>query len=151
MDDPIFLMRAKVASRAKGHVFEERFLKLNGIPLVVAYRQALREEEKDHTLIRVLNDAWTKRFEHFFKVLYMFTDMDRWVAIEQMKELEGLRGEINAEEFPDIWEEIMSVIPSTVIIEEPKADPFMSIPKLDPTLEEILTGFVPYKIPKEGD
>jgi hypothetical protein len=151
MDDPTFRMRAKVASRAKGHVFEERFLKLEGIQLFLAYRQALKEEEAEFSLVKTLNDAWTKKFDNFFKVLYMMVDGEKWAMVEEMKELHKLREDIKVEEFPDMWAEFETWLPSEIVVEEPEADPLAHVPTIDSELDEIITGFVPYKFKKEGD
>ena len=54
MDDPIFRMRAKIAKAAGGHVFEERFLRLDGIQLAIAYKQAVKEESEQFEFIKML-------------------------------------------------------------------------------------------------
>jgi hypothetical protein len=151
MDDPTFRMRAKIASRASGHVFEDRFLKLEGIQLFVAYRQALKEEEEEFGLVKTLNDVWTKKLDNFFKVLYMMVDGDKWALIEEMKELGKLREEVKPEEFPTLWSEFEQWLPSEIVVEEPEQDPLSHIPTIDPELDEMITGFVPYKFKKEGD
>jgi hypothetical protein len=151
MDEPTFRMRAKVASRAGGHVFEERFMKLEGVQLFLAYRQAIKEEEAQDNLIKVLNETWTTRFNNFFKVLYMMVDGEKWAAVEEMKKIAELREEIKPEEFPDLWAEIEQIIPSGIIVEEPEEDPLGNLPAIDPEIDEFLTGFRPYKLKREGE
>lgn len=151
MDDPIFRMRAKVASRAGGHVFEERFMKLEGIQLFLAYRQAMKEEESQDSLIKVLNDTWAKRFDNFFKVLYMMVDGEKWAAVEELKKISELREEIKPEEFPDLWAEIEQMIPSEIFAVEIEGDPLGGLPSIDPEMEEFITGFKPYKFKREGE
>jgi hypothetical protein len=151
MDDPIFRMRAKVASKASGHVFEERFMKLEGIQLFLAYRQAIKEEESQDNLIKVLNDSWAKRFDNFFKVLYMMVDGEKWAAVEEMKKIASLREEVKPEEFLDLWAEIEQLIPSEIIATAVEGDPLGGLPSIDPEMEEFITGFKPYKFKKEGE
>ena len=146
-------MRARVAKAAKGHVFEDRFMELNGLKLALAYRQAVKDHNEDFELIKTLNDAWTKRFENLFKVLYMYTNPQLYSAYEQSKELEGLREELKPESFPEVWKEIMEQLPEQIIVEEDVADPSDHIPKVDPETADFLAGFVPYKqkLREEGD
>lgn len=138
-------MRAKVANRAKGHVFEDRFLKLDGLQLAIAYRQALKDEEAEHKLIRSIHENWVERFNSTFKALFLFTNPQMYGTWEQMKELDILRDEVKVEEFPELWDELMQFIPQEVIVDDSDDDPYAHIPKADPELEQMLTGFVPYK------
>lgn len=151
MDDPIFRMRAKVAQRAKGHAYEDRFMNLSGLKLVVAYRQAMKEEKDDFDLIKTLNDSWSKRFHNLFKALFMYTNPKMYAAFEDEKELESLRAEVKPEEFPDLWEEITKVIPDQIMVEDPQSDPLGAIPTLNQEMEEIIAGFVPYVPRKDGE
>lgn len=151
MDDPIFRMRAKIAQRAKGHVFEERFLKLRGLKLVLAYRQAIQEEKEEFDLIKTLNDSWSKRFGNLFKALFMYTNPEMYARFQEMKELDGLRAEVKPEDFPDVWDEIMQVIPNEITVEEPNFNPIDAIPAASQEMEEILAGFVSYQTRKDGE
>lgn len=147
MDDPVFRMRAKVAKKANGHVFEERFMKLSGLKLALAYRQAIRDETEDLEIQKV----WVKKIDTLFERLYMFTNPQMFKNVEDLKELQGLREEVKPEDFAETWEEILKVIPNEIIVEEPQNDLFGNVPEVDPETEEMLTGFVPYKKRKEGD
>jgi hypothetical protein len=142
-------MRAKIASRAGGHVFEERFLKLDGLQLAIAYRQALKEEKEEgegkRETILAIHKNWVERVDNLFKALYMFTNPQLYKNYEDLKNLDALREEIKPEEFPDMWEEILNIIPNEVVVEDPEVDTSKTLPMIDPELEEILTGFVPYK------
>ena len=150
MDDPIFRMRAKVAQRAGGHAFEERFLKLNGLQLAIAYKQAIKEENEKFEFIKAMNSNWSKKFDNLFKILFMYTNPKMYASVEEMKELNALREEVKAEEFPEIWDEIMQVIPEQIIVEDvvPESN---TIPSIDPETEQMLAGFVPYRGRKDGE
>lgn len=134
-------------------MFEDRFMKLDGLQLAVAYRQAIKDQNDEFELIKTLNDAWTKRFENLFKVLYLYTNPELYSAYEQTKELEELRDELKPETFPQVWEEIMQQLPDQIIVEEDIPDPVDSIPTIDPETAHFLAGFVPYKdkLREDGD
>lgn len=151
MDDPIFRMRAKVAKAARGHQFEERFLNLSGLQLAVAYRQAVKEEEEKFELVKTMNEMWSKKFDNLFKALYMYSNPSMYASYLEAKELEKLRGEVKVEEFPELWDEIMQIIPNEIVVEEPESDPMAHIPKVEPETEEILAGFIPYAFGKDGE
>lgn len=151
MDDPIFRMRAKVAKKAKGHVFEERFLSLEGIQLAIAYRQAVKEEESEYELIKTLNEKWSTKFDNLFKALFMFTNPKLYAAYEENKEMQKLREEVKEEDFPELWEELMKSLPEQIIVEDPEADTSNLFPSVDPETEEVLAGFVPYNLRKDGE
>lgn len=152
MNDPIFKMRAKVASKAHGHVFEERFMKLSGLQLAIAYRQAIKEEKEHYDFLGELFQAGFKRLEENFKTLRMFTNPDLWVSIKQQEELKSMQEEVKAEEFGNIWDKMMQSIPSIVTVEDDRTNVGSSMPKLDKKTQEIITGFLPKKRfkPREG-
>lgn len=139
-----------MAKSANGHVFEDRFLQLNGIQLVIAYKQVMKEEEEQFKLIKSINQNWSKKFDNLFKVLFMFTNPKLYGAYEEMKELEDLKAEIKVEEFPEIWSELEQIIPDEVIVEDIQANGSF-IPEAAPEIEEYLTGFVSYMSKKEGE
>lgn len=151
MNDPVFRMRAKVAEKAHGHVFEDRFLKLRGIQLVLAYRQAVKDEDADFEVVKALNESWKKRFETYFKALFMYTNPKMYAEFLETKDLEMHRDEVKPEEFPELWEEILESIPNEMTVEEEGIDPMGGLPTVDPHTEEILAGFVPYKQRKDGE
>lgn len=145
-------MRAKVASNAGGHVFEERFMRLDGLQLAIAYRQAVKEDNEEKNTIKIIHENWAQRIEKLFETSFMFTNPKLYSAYQEAKEMEGLRAEIKEEEFPQIWEEMLKVLPEEITIVEPEPDPFAKIPALDPELDSVITGFVSYKnLIKEGD
>ena len=143
-------MRAKVAQKAGGHVFEERFLKLDGIQLAIAYRQAIKEDNERFELIKSLNSNWSKKFDNLFKALFMFTNPKMYASVEEMKELNAVREEVKVDESPEMWEEIMQVIPSEIIVED-IAEETNVIPSVDPETEQFLAGFEPYRGRKDGE
>lgn len=151
MNDPVFRMRAKVAEKARGHVFEDRFLKLRGIQLVIAYRQAVKDENDDFEVVKALNESWKKRFETYFKALFMYTNPKMYAEFLETKDLELHREEVKPEEFPEIWEDILKSIPNEMTVEEEGIDPAGGLPTVDRQTEEILAGFVPYKLRKDGE
>jgi hypothetical protein len=140
-----------VASRAGGHVFEEKFLRLEGLQLNIAYRQALKEEKEQADLIGAIHKNWADRIDDSVRVLMMFSNPTLYKAWEDMKELDKHEAELKPEEFPEVWEELMQFIPQEVVIEDIKEDPLAHLP-VNAALEDFLTGFVPYKKQvKEGD
>lgn len=151
MDDPIFKMRAKVASRAKGHVFEDRFMNLKGLQLMIAYRQALKEETKEKEETGEILKVAIERIEDNFKTLNIFANPKLWLKFEKEKELKEMREEINPDNFNEEWEKWMNILPQQVTVEEDVPDT-PNLPKLDPKIQEIFTGFLPKKkiTPKEG-
>lgn len=144
-------MRAKVASRSKGHVFEKRFMDLKGFKLAIAYKQAVREEELEMKDTLALNEAWSKKIDNLFESLFMFVNPKVYQGVQEARELKTLEKEITVEEFPVMWDELMQVIPDEIIVDDIVADPLSMIPKADPEIEEYITGFAPYKPRKEGD
>lgn len=146
-------MRAKVASRAKGHVFEDRFMKLSGLKLIIAYRQALKEENKEFETLGEILKTGFNRLEENFKTLNMFTNPDLFVRVKQEAELKTMREEIDENNFDDIWAETMSFAPKTVTVQENVPDINNStLPKLDKKTQDLITGFLPKRkiTPKEG-
>lgn len=146
-------MRAKVASRAKGHVFEERFMKLSGLKLIIAYRQAVKEEQKDFDTLGEILQIGFQRFDHYFKELNIYTNPDLWMKFKQEEDLTVMRDQVNPDNFESIWEDTMKFAPAMVVAEEAIPDINNSgLPKIDPQLQNVLTGFLPKnkRTPKEG-
>jgi hypothetical protein len=145
-------MRAKVASRAGGHAFEERFLNLEGLQLNVAYRQAIRDEKEQADLIGAIHKNWATRFDDSMKALMIFTNPALYKSWEDIKELDKYQAELKPEEFSNVWDELMQFIPQEVHVEDTKSNPLANVPILNSEVNEFLTGFVPYhKRMKEGD
>lgn len=141
-----------MANRSGGHVFEERFLNLEGLQLSIAYRQALRDEREQAELIGAIHKNWVTRFDDSVKALMIFTNPSLYKSWEEMKELNKYQQEVKPEEFPQLWDELMQFLPQEVHIEENVSNPLANVPALDPDINEFLTGFVPYKKrTKEGD
>lgn len=138
-------MRAKVASRAKGHVFEERFKKLSGLQLIIAYRQATKDEQKEFSDLGDILQAAFKRFDNYFEELNIYTNPKLWMEFKKEKELNTMRDEVSPDNFNAIWEETMKFAPAVVMAEAPEPTLSKSLPKLDPKTQEILTGFLPKK------
>lgn len=146
-------MRAKVAQRAKGHVFEERFMNLSGLQLIIAYRQAVKEEQKEFETLGETLQATFKRFDRYFEDLNIYTNPKLWMEMQKEQELKVMRDEVNENNFDEEWAKVMSFAPATVMAVEEKPDiKNSSLPKLDPKAQEILTGFLPKtkRQPKEG-
>lgn len=146
-------MRAKVASRANGHVFEERFTQLTDIQLMIAYRQALKEEEQEWDDKNTLNKHWAEKLDDLFEVLYIFVDAKRYNLVQQMKELEDHRAEVTPEEFPEVWDQLMQSLPEEIIVDEPDVDPLAGLPRISKEDEEFLVGIKRYQMParEEGE
>lgn len=146
-------MRAKIASRAHGHALEKRFLELKPAQLLVLYRQAMVEEEEAKReqidLIRAVNDIWMQNFSTLFKDLQFFVNPQMFKMILEMKDLEKHREEVSAEEFPELWENIMKVIPQTFIVEDIQTN-YGNIPSISPEEEALFAGWVPSKFMKNG-
>lgn len=140
-------MRAKVASRANGHVFEDRFQKLEGKHLIIAYKQAVKEDKQRYEEIKILEKVLDRKFEN----LYMFADKDLYQQVQQYKEMGQHREEIPEEEFPELWEEILTQIPEAIVAEEPEQDPYANLLKADQETEDYLAGFTPYNFGEDGE
>lgn len=146
-------MRAKIAQRAKGHVFEDRFMKLNSLQLMVAYRQAIKEEKEEVERLGEIYQAGFKRLEENFKELRIYTNPKLWMDLENEKKLQVMRDDVNVDNFDETWNEMMEFIPKTVTVEEnvPSLEN-SKLPKLDKKTQELITGFLPKRKvkPKEG-
>lgn len=146
-------MRAKIASRAKGHALEDRFLRLNPIQLRLLYRQAIEEEEEEKKeqveLIKTINDIWLHNLSAMFKELQLFTNPKMYQAMLEVKELEQYREEVKAEDFPKMWEEMMKVVPKTFIVEDVVSE-YKGLPDISPEEEALFAGWVPSKFREDG-
>lgn len=137
-------MRAKVASRARGHVFEKKFMDLEGIQLSLAYRQAIKDEKEQMDIVTALHKNWVTRIEDSVKALMLFTNPSLYKSWEDLKDISKHQDELKVEEFPEVWEELMKIIPQEVYVEDVKPDPLVNVPTVNPEISEFFTGFVPY-------
>lgn len=146
-------MRAKIAQRAKGHVFEDRFVKLNGLQLILAYRQAIKEETAEFEMWGEILKTGFERLEDNFKTLQIFTNPQLWAEIKKQEDLKVMQEEISTDNFDAIWADTMTFAPEVVTVEANIPDiNNSSLPKLDKKTQDIITGFLPKKThkPKEG-
>lgn len=138
-------MRSKVASRSNGHAFEKRFLDLSLLQLVILYKQAIKEENEElknkFEVINVVNKVWFDRTDVLFKNLQMFINPKLYKAFEDHKELDQHRKEINADNFMETWDELMSIVPEEYIIDESVKVQFAE-EELDDDIAEMLSGWI---------
>lgn len=141
-----------MAQHANGHPFEKRFLDLDYLQLVLSYRQALRVEKEQNEKEKTIHKAWGERMENYFRALYMFTDHEMYKKFKEHEEMEEHEKEVDADEFPELWDDILSSIPTEVVAvdEGADADPLGGIPVADDDEFSHITGFVPYTERKKG-
>lgn len=138
-------MRAKVAKNAGGHALEKRFLDLDEIQLALLYTQAVNEEneeKKEHfETIKILNEAWTKKFDNHFETLQVFSNIELYKKKLEMKKTQEYAEEISEDNFLEEWDKIMAVIPEEYVVDEPDAMENLSTVN-DPEFDDLVTGWV---------
>lgn len=138
-------MRSKIASRAKGHSLEKRFLDLDLTQLTLLYNQALKEEkeesEEKFNLINAVNKVWMKNFEVLSENMQVFINPKMYKQVQEYKELMKHREELNEDNFEEEWAKLMEVVPEEYIVEEPTRD-YSDLPKIDDDIDEMISGWV---------
>lgn len=138
-------MRSKVARSSGGHAFEDRFLNLSELQLVILYNDISREEEKEKTekmeLVKMMNELWSNKFNGLFEVLRFFVNPQMYKAVKEMEEIKHLEKEVSVENFSEEWEKMMEMIPTEYIVDDRPVD-LESVSEHDPEFEELLTGWL---------
>jgi hypothetical protein len=138
-------MRNTVASHYGGHALEKRFLDMDFLELRILYEQAMRDKKKTNEdkweMIKMLNEFWVENFNVHFENLLMFTNPEAYKMVQEMKDIEGLRGEIDAEDFPEMWNDLMDILPNECIVSDIEADHEASIPVASPEMDEVFSGW----------
>jgi hypothetical protein len=155
IEDPLWKIRAKIASRSGGHALEKRFLDLDITQLYVLYAQALAEEAEERKekmqLVKSVNDAWVDNFSSWFRDLRLFVNPDIHFKLQELEKLEIERKEITAEEFPNEWAKILKAIPNTYVVSDQKQESIGYLPIVDSDTEEMIAGWVPSPYFKRND
>lgn len=138
-------MRARVAKSAGGHALEKRFLDLSELELSLLYMQAVKEENEKRQdtvdLVKVVNEAWTKKFDYYFDMVQLFSNPKLFKQKEELKKSKEFQKDINEDNFLEEWDKIMQVIPEQYVVEEP--DPMKNVPQIeDPEFDELVAGWV---------
>lgn len=137
-------MRAKVAKSSYTHALDKDLLALNELELSLLYMQAVRQEEEEkeekYGLINKLNEIWSNKFDNHFKALQIFIDIDMYKRLQELKDIEVHREEVDEENFLEEWDKMMKVIPEEYIVEENEV--FEDLKSMDDELGELLTGWV---------
>ena len=141
-------MRAKVASRSGGHVFEKRFVEMSQLQLIIAYRQIVREEEQERKkeggqleIVKTLHEIWMKRIGRLEDNLSFFNDRELYSHVQEMKEIAKHREEVKPEDFPEIWDEMMEHLPQQIFVEDETPDPGDSYESVNAEMDELITGW----------
>lgn len=139
-------MRAKVAERAGGHAFEERFMKLDPLQLAILHRHAIESENQEKQekvdIFKEMTKVWFQKFDNLFETLQLFTNTELYRKKIELQKVEGLREELSEENFEEVWDELMNVIPEEYAVEEPKIEDELEDMPLDPELEEKMVGWI---------
>lgn len=114
--------------------------------LMLLYRQVLKEEtaerkEKFDT-INQLNKIWVKNFSELLKGIQIFTNPEMYSELQKLEKLEVLKTDVSEKTFPDLWKEMMKVIPQEYIVEDEKPDISTILPEPDDKISELITGWV---------
>jgi hypothetical protein len=136
-------MRAKIASHAGGHAFEERFLKLDPIQQIILYSHAVKEEnDKKQEVVDVLQTVF-KKFDNLFESIQFFTNPELFKRKLELEKVKNLRNEVTEDNFETMWEQTLSIIPNEYIIEEPDVlEDFLENQNPDPEFDDLMTGWI---------
>lgn len=138
-------MRAKIASRAKGHALEERFLDLDLTQITLLYHQAMKEEKEENEekfeIINAVNKVWFKHLNTLFTNLQIFTNPKLFKALEDEKKLNVYREDLNEDNFMEEWDKLMDVVPEEFIVDDYKQEKLI-LPEIDDDVEELIAGWV---------
>ena len=144
-------MRAMIAKRAHGHPFEERFTKLNPIQLIVAYRQAVKDEQRE---VEDKVDLFVKLITFLkgqFELNNMFTNDKMFSLMKEFEQIKEHRDDINEDNFSEVWAEAMEMFPSEFEVSDIEADVSQFIPEFTPEMEQHIAGIVPRSSIKESE
>jgi hypothetical protein len=110
------------------------------------------EERKDHMkIVKSVNEVWFNNFNAWFRDLRFFTNPQFHLKVQELEKLEVERKEITAEEFPDMWAEILKVIPNTYVVEDNKKVFSGMVAEVDSETDKVIVGWVPSKYFKRND
>lgn len=135
-------MRAKVASRMNTHALDATLLKLNPLQLSLLFGQAIKEEKEEKKEKMELVKFWNENLQNVVKALQIFIDPKLYKHMKDMEEIEVLREDISEDNFADVWDQMMDVIPQIYEVEEYQADHSDLLIDEDDELSEMIAGWV---------
>lgn len=117
------MARNMIAKTYGGHPFEDKYACLTDLQVMILYRQAFSDKEREANdkfeLIKTLSKAWSEKFDGMLDMLLMFTNPEFFEKKTEIDNLRDLGVELEEGDFLETFKETMAAVPKHYkVIEE---------------------------------
>lgn len=125
-------MKAIVLNAKRGVITEERFQKLTPLQWLFHYKEVMQGRNRDKEYVESLVES----LQYYLELVGTMANPAAGKELQEFKKLDKARKEIPEEEFPEIWEEIVDMIPKELLVTDTSSEENkFSLPKYNKSRE----------------